>query len=287
MLEKHLDVEYATKLATPITEEISAEIEEIIRARCKDEAWDDVQPRVAPKVKAYVPQEELSTEKSKYGLADMYEAEYMKQALGADMLTEVEAKVSKAHAEISHEMGALMHRLDALTNYNFTPKAPIIDLEVTSSTPALAMEETLPMAISSADRMAPQERFQASSAGLLAAKSETDKREKKARLKRRKEAKSQHFTHRDEETKLQAKAGNKHAQKIVSEKDYSQRYKEGTAKNIITKGKTSETDKISTSTAFFSRMQEYQNAEKAGQKVGAQKKKTAEGEKKSAAAFMR
>lgn len=47
LLETHLEVDYATKLSTPITEEVSMEIEEIIRARIRDLAFDDVKPRVS------------------------------------------------------------------------------------------------------------------------------------------------------------------------------------------------------------------------------------------------
>ena len=58
----------------------SRSIEEIIKGRVKDELWDDVIRKAALQPLKYRPKAaELSQEKSKLGLGEVYEAEYKKQ----------------------------------------------------------------------------------------------------------------------------------------------------------------------------------------------------------------
>jgi U3 small nucleolar ribonucleoprotein component len=47
------------------------ELEDIIKRRIKDEAWDDVERILVPRERAFRPREELSQEKSKLGLAEV------------------------------------------------------------------------------------------------------------------------------------------------------------------------------------------------------------------------
>jgi len=279
LLEKYLEVEYATKMAEPITEEISMQIEEIIRSRCRDGAFDDVQPRVQPTIKEFVPQEEVSTEKSKYGLAEIYEQEYMKQALGVDAPpTEAEAMRNRTQVEISKMLAEIFHKLDALSNFTYTPLPATTEMTITSSTPAIEMEEVVPMGVSDSDRVAPQEVYQPKTGGLYADPSEMSHIDKQRALKARREAKAKHFAAKEQEEKLQALAGDKHAAKRQKEKDYKKRYDAATQSKIITKGVESDTTKYGTSTAFFRRMQE-------NEQIGQARKQGAKDDKKSAAAY--
>ena len=82
----------------------------------------------------------MSTEKSEKGLAEIYEDEFMKQMHNVDKKKdELDAK--------KRELDVLFRRicvaLDRLCNADFTPAAAVKTLSVTSSAPALAMEEAL------------------------------------------------------------------------------------------------------------------------------------------------
>ena len=63
----------------------------------------------------------LDQEKSKVGLGDVYEQEYLKQ----QQINEGQAKDldNPKHAEIKKMMERLFVKLDALSNFHYTPKA--------------------------------------------------------------------------------------------------------------------------------------------------------------------
>lgn len=111
---------------------------------------------------------ELSHEKPTQSLAELYEAEYSKQkenALADPSLVVVEdtrtESQKREHAEIDGLFRALCYKLDALSNYHFTPKPPRAEMEITTPTqaPAISMEDITPTHVSDAQTLAPQEVF--------------------------------------------------------------------------------------------------------------------------------
>ena len=56
-----------------VTAESTASLESLIKQRILDEAFDDVEAKVAVEVKAKKQRAEVSDEKSKAGLGDIYE----------------------------------------------------------------------------------------------------------------------------------------------------------------------------------------------------------------------
>jgi len=208
LLEQDLDWEYAGKVPEPITAEVNKSLEDMIKQRIIDEAFDDVErkdkPDDAPK---FVPKDELSTEKSEAGLAEIYEKEYMAALTGQD--SAAEEKLRKEHEEITQMFSQLCLKLDSLSNFHFTPRPPRIEMSVSSNAPALALEEKVPMAVSDQQLQAPQEveggsfAKKKAAAGNPIARSEMSQAERKAAFKAKKRARKKAAQKRAEEKKAQ------------------------------------------------------------------------------------
>ena len=162
LLDSTPEFEVATKMAPIITVEHTANIEEMIKRRILAEDWDDVVPRELPDVawnkkRGELP--EVSQEKSKLGLGELYEREYLKKAVGYDVdAVEKETEDEKAKSEMKALFAGLCSRLDALSNYHFAPRPISDEAEVRTVTkPAIAMEEVLPLHVSNARGVAPEE----------------------------------------------------------------------------------------------------------------------------------
>ena len=197
LLEEALDVEYALKPAPVITEESTLTLEDRIKKRIVDKLFNDVERRYETNDgagKGFDPNamddEEIS-QKSKKGLAEVYEEEYLRTTTSS-YVSEKDTQLVKTHAEIDGLFKTLCYNLDALTNYHFTPKPAAPTLEITTDVAAIEIEEKIPMHVSDATRLAPQEVYQAKD---LKVRDETSKDErkrdrKKAKNVRRREAKA-------------------------------------------------------------------------------------------------
>ncbi|KAJ8440300.1 hypothetical protein Cgig2_012736 [Carnegiea gigantea] len=158
-LEVDLEFEHNLRPPPVITEEVTASLEEIIKKRILELNFDDVQK--APKLPSAAPKQiqELDDNKSKKGLAEVYEEEYAKQT-------------GLASAPVS---------------FNDELKTEVMeDMAIQANVPALAMEEIAPVAVSDAAMLAPEEVF----AGKGDIKEETeltkeDRKRRRAKKKRR------------------------------------------------------------------------------------------------------
>ena len=168
ILETHLDYNVATKIAAPITEESTKELEGLIIQRIKDKSFDDVVRRIDLKPKVYKAPLELNSEKSKLGLADIYAQEFVSKATAVqDAETGISSKpteVNKDHVEIAELFAKLCYKLDALSNFHFTPKEPSLEVIVKPNVPALSMEEILPMSVADSSARAPHEVYSSNTA---------------------------------------------------------------------------------------------------------------------------
>ena len=181
LLEVTPTFEIATKMAPIITVEHTLSIEDMIKKRILAEDWDDVVPRELPDIgmsKRNGELPEVSQEKSKLSLGELYEREYLKKVTGYDKdAIEKETEEEKAKSEMKMLFANLCSKLDALSNYHFAPRPVADEAEVKSTaTPAVAMEEILPLHVSDSQAVAPEEVYAKKKGreGILRGESEFD-----------------------------------------------------------------------------------------------------------------
>ncbi|NWY55938.1 MPP10 protein, partial [Chionis minor] len=253
LLEETVFFDHAVRMAPVITEETTLQLEDIIKQRILDEAWDDVVPKEKPKEEAfeYKKRITLDHEKSKLSLAEIYEQEYMKLHQ-----QKTEEEENPEHKEIQEMMDSLFLKLDALCNFHFTPKPPVPEVKIVSNLPAISMEEVAPVAVSDAALLAPEEIKEKNKAGDIktdAEKTPTDKKRERRKKKLRKRMKLREKEKRqkllekmkpEQGTKLSKKAAAAQLKKLT---------KEGKASLLKDEGK----DKVlKSSQAFFSHLQD-------------------------------
>lgn len=192
LLEEVVDFDLTSRPAPIITEETTLTLEDIIKRRIKDKAWDDVVKKEKPVDDQlhFRKTEVLDHAKSKQSLAQVYEAEYLKQKAALSGEQE-EERESESHTEIRNAMSKLFAKLDALCHYHYTPRAPQAEVKIVSNTPAISMEEVAPVATSDATLLAPEEVKKKRRGDLMSKQERTQadknrERRKKKKLQRKK-----------------------------------------------------------------------------------------------------
>ncbi|NWV48753.1 MPP10 protein, partial [Daphoenositta chrysoptera] len=253
LLEETVLFDHAVRMAPVITEETTFQLEDIIKQRILDEAWDDVVPKEKPKEEAfeYKKRITLDHEKSKLSLAEIYEQEYMKLHQ-----QKTEEEENPEHKEIQEMMDSLFQKLDALCNFHFTPKPPVPEVKIVSNLPAISMEEVAPVAVSDAALLAPEEIKEKNKAGDIKTDAEKTPTDKKRELRRKKLRKRMRRREREKRQKLLEKMnpeqGTKLSKKAAAAK-LKRLTKEGKASLLKDEGK----DKaLKSSQAFFSQLQD-------------------------------
>lgn len=254
LLEAVLDYDRPVKAAPVITEEVSIALEEMIKKRILEDDFDDVIRKFAGNEQDEKKKlEDVSMEKSKEGLGEIYEKEYMKTAMGFE--ADDESKQDQEEIEVMFK--SLCWKLDALSNYQFTPKPAVKELQVKPAVPAIAMEEVVPIGVSDANLKAPEEVYEKKrkrGEAVLQSKEEMTQSERKALRNAKKHARRKEKRQREFDEKLVAKInpglGNKYERKKMLESIAG-------AKNI-TAGREIDgsTKQFSNSKEFFSRLQD-------------------------------
>eukprot|EP01125_Pyxidicula_operculata_P008992 TRINITY_DN296_c4_g2_i1.p1 TRINITY_DN296_c4_g2~~TRINITY_DN296_c4_g2_i1.p1 ORF type:complete len:774 (-),score=334.55 TRINITY_DN296_c4_g2_i1:26-2161(-) len=273
LLSEDLDYENTAKLKPAITEEHTRTLEDIIKYRISEGAFDDVIRKRFDddhdKGDWRPLSVELDHEKSKQSLAEVYEDEYKTQVMGEKKSSDREIQQDE-----TNRLFMIINRmLDGLSHQSFIPtktrdtNAGRFSHESTKNVSAVAVEDAVPINVSDAQQLAPEEIYQKHDK-LLASRSELlreekkrarasnkekkqkDKKDKEYKKSQREKAKKQ----QDEESGKKKKDDDKNITKQSVDKAVKQ-IKESGDKNIsFIKG--TDTTNYSQSASLFRKLQE-------------------------------
>nr|CAD7414764.1 unnamed protein product [Timema poppensis] len=256
LLEEALEFDLTTRPAPVITEETTLKLEDIIRQRIKDKLWDDVERKIKPVETPYEYKKKLTLnqEKSKLSLAQVYEQEYLKQKEAQNPNAEEKPEEEpESHKEIRTMMTALFNKLDALSNFHYTPRAVAPDVQIVSNLPAITIEEVAPVAASDAALLAPEE-VKAKSKGDALGKGERTSTDKKRERRQKKVKQRERQKEKERREKLVEKLRPGLGNKFSKEKALSALERAAKDSNVSLmdgKGKA-----VKSSSSFFSQLQE-------------------------------
>ncbi|KAF9114282.1 hypothetical protein BGX27_011260 [Mortierella sp. AM989] len=226
LLEEDLDFETVAKPIPVITAELTQTLEDIIKERILAANYDDVVRKAPPNPKAFNPSTrvEISDEKSKKSLAELYEDDYVRQTSATGpVMSEREAALEKKHEEVTGLWQELCQKLDSLSNWHYTPKPPKAELTVVTNAPAISMEEAIPVSVADAALLAPEEVY---SAGKTPVKGETEmdqaeRKRKRAQAKKVKKVEIKEKARKDADRKAEREARDRRLGREVGDKGNS------------------------------------------------------------------
>ena len=244
---------------------MTASIDEIIKQRIKDGLFDDVIRKAALRPNSYRPRAaEISTEKSKEGLGEVYAKEYEQKVLGN--VSEESKEEEARHKAVREIFATLSSRLDSLFSFHATPKPHQSEVTVRSKTAAVSMEEATPTAMANSESLAPEEVYgKRKGDAKLAAREELSQEERKAQRRKKKRVRKRRGAERDEMEALKAKLtpGGNAAKRIDAknaEKALADAKRKGTVTTGVEKGGGGGNGQVGSqftrSAKFFGAMQE-------------------------------
>ena len=207
LLEEDLDFERTGKPVPVITNEVSEDIETLIKRRILARDFDEVLRRRPDNLVTGAGKDvrrgrfELDDSKPKQSLAEIYEAEHLQNADPEGFTSKTDEKVKAQHEEIERVWKDVSTKLDALTSWHYKPAAPSASINIVTDVPTVSMEDARPTAGGEdlGDGMlAPQEVYKPGEAsdrkmevvpkgGAAVHREEMSKEEKKRRRRREKE----------------------------------------------------------------------------------------------------
>ncbi|KAI9264784.1 U3 small nucleolar ribonucleoprotein complex, subunit Mpp10 [Sporodiniella umbellata] len=252
LLEEDLEFEHANKPVPVITEEVTQSLEELIKKRILDNMFDDVERKADPTLRPFLPSKrvELKDERSKKSLAEIYEDDFSKQKLGDQAVDERDAALEKEHQEITRLFGDLCQKLDALSNFHYTPKAPKPEMVIVSNAAAISMEEVIPVNVADGTLLAPEEVYD-KKRGEVKATTEMDQDERKRLRAHKKKLARKEKDLKEKEQKIIHKYNPKMAEKAEKKKAVKDLLSAKNVTLIGKDGKQQKTQKTVTSASLF------------------------------------
>ena len=209
LLEEDLDFERTGKPVPVITNEVSEDIEALIKRRILARDFDEVIKRQPGTLRGSgLPSArrglvDLPQTKDPLSLSEVYEKAHLEATSTSDSKP-VDPKLAAQHAEIARLWASVSSKLDALSNFHFKPKPPDLQITVVSDVPAVQMEDARPSGVGGVGdiggaegRLAPQEVYNPKegrekgevvlTSGLPVQKEEMTREEKLRRRRREKE----------------------------------------------------------------------------------------------------
>ena len=165
LLEEDLDFERAGKPIPVITQEISEDIEALIKRRILSREFDEVVRRRPGNLATgngdvRRGRFELDDTKPQQSLAEMYEAEHLKTVDPEGYTDKRDEQLKREHAKIEQMWKDVSAKLDALSSWHYRPKPPSANINVVADVPTISIEDARPAAggeVGGESMLAPQE----------------------------------------------------------------------------------------------------------------------------------
>ena len=205
LLEEDLEFERAGKPVPVITQEVSEDIEALIKRRIINKEFDEVIRRRPGAINTSNGKDvrrgriELEDGKPSQSLAELYEADHLRET-DPGYVDKRSESLKKEHKKIEEAWKDVSAKLDALSNLHFRPKLPEMNVNVVSDLPTIMMEDARPNAGADVgvSMLAPQEIYKAGEqrdkrtevatrGGLTVGREEMSKEDKIRRRRREKE----------------------------------------------------------------------------------------------------
>ncbi|KAL8804235.1 MAG: hypothetical protein Q9182_002689 [Xanthomendoza sp. 2 TL-2023] len=159
LLEEDLEFERAGKPVPVVTNEVSEDIEALIKRRIINREFDEVIRRrpgdlaTGAAAAARRGRFELDDTKPQQSLAEVYEAEHLKKVDPEGYMDKRDAKLKQEHAAIERAWAEISAKLDSLSNWHYTPRPPQASITVVADVPTISVEDARP---SAAEGMGPE-----------------------------------------------------------------------------------------------------------------------------------
>ncbi|KAL9001105.1 MAG: hypothetical protein Q9169_000288 [Polycauliona sp. 2 TL-2023] len=158
LLEEDLEFERAGKPVPVITNEVSEDIEALIKRRIINREFDEVIRRRPGDLATGAPAArrgrfELDDTKPQQSLAEVYEAEHLKRTDPEGYVDKRDEKLKKEHVAIESLWAEVSSKLDSLSSWHYKPRPPQANITVIADVPKVSMEDARP---SAAEGMGPE-----------------------------------------------------------------------------------------------------------------------------------
>lgn len=174
LIEEDLEFERIGKPVPVVTNELTEDIEELVKRRILAKEFDEVirrRPGATPGGEIMRRGRfELEDTKPQKSLAELYETDHLR-ATDPNYVDSKDLKLKREHADIASLWKEISSQLDTLSNWHYKPKAPQASINVVADVATVLMEEARPTAsgaVSGSEALAPQEIYTPGDDGKVA-----------------------------------------------------------------------------------------------------------------------